>query len=181
MEERALETLRAILARRGLPTTTTPAGDHEYTMGNFRVVFVQDKNPTQKALEGFIEANPDNLLLIIPTRPSELLRASIRSHADKTVQVFYLAQLQFDIMTHAKYGFPARLLSNDEKQTLQSALRLTNLVQLPRVSFDDPYALWLGARVGDVIEYEIPSEAAGWSKKYRYVVADVGASNLEEV
>jgi hypothetical protein len=71
-------------------------------MGNFRVVFLQGRNPTQKALEGLVEENPANLILVLPSKPSDLLRSTIRKHADKPVQVFYLAQLQFDIMTHAK-------------------------------------------------------------------------------
>ena len=71
-------------------------------MGNFSVSFLQGRNPTQKALEGLIKDNAGNLILVLPTKPSDVLRATIRKHVDKSIQVFYLAQLQFDIMTHAK-------------------------------------------------------------------------------
>jgi DNA-directed RNA polymerase subunit H (RpoH/RPB5) len=70
-------------------------------------------------------------------------------------------------MEHTKYGFPCRILTPDEKSALLENLRVTSPMRLPRISFDDPYSLWLGAKPEDVLEFEIPSEAAGWSKKYR--------------
>lgn len=181
MEERALETLRAILGRRGLQTTTT-AADGYYTIGDKHVVFLQ-KNPTKPTIDKLIEEHTTNTILVTLQVPSESIRAymasgteSRPSYVESGVQMFHIRQLQFDIATHQKYWFPARLLTKDEQTALMESLRISSLRRLPKVFFDDAVALWLGAKPGDVIQYEIPSETAGSSKKYRLVV-----TNVEEV
>ena len=181
MEERALETLRAILGRRGLPTNTT-AGDGFYTIGDKRIVFLT-KNPTKPTIDKLIEEHTTNVILVTAQPPSESIRAHLAtaaesrpSYIDSGVQMFHLRQLQFDIATHQVYWSPCRLLTKDEQTALMESLRIPTLKRLPKVFFDDSVALWLGAKPGDVIQYDISSETAGWSKKYRLVV-----TNVEEV
>lgn len=178
MEERALETLRAILGRRGLPTNTS-AGDGFYTIGDKRVVFLV-KNPTKPTIDKLIEEHTTNVILVTLQTPSDTIRTHMatstegrRSYADDGVQMFHIRQLQFDIATHEKYWFPCRLLTKDEQTALMESLRIPSLKRLPKVHYDDSVALWLGAKPGDVIQYDIPSETAGWSKKYRVAVTNV--------
>ena len=168
MEERALETLRAILGRRGLPTNTT-AGEGVYTIGDKTVVFLV-KNPTKTTIDKLIEEHSKNLIIVTVQPPSESIRAHMRNYAEDGVQLFHLRQLQFDIATHQKYWFPCRMLTKDEQTALMESLRITTLKRLPKVSYDDPVPLWLGSKPGDVLVYEIPSETAGWAQEYGYVV-----------
>ena len=172
MEERALETLRAILARRGLPTTTTPLGEGLYTMGNLTVVLYTATSLTGKGLESILKDHPKDVILVVERIPVSV-EPAIAEVSKDGIQVFTLRQLQFDIMTHSKYGFPCRILTQDEKTTLMESLRIKTPRSLPRVLYSDPYALWVGAKPEDILEYQIPSEAAGVSKKYRYVVTNV--------
>lgn len=176
MEERALQTLQAILARRKLDTTLTPHPEtpDSFTIGNKLVIFLGTANPSAKNLERLVtEHDRANLILVTRGVPSDATRQNVRAYAKDGLQMFHLSQLQFDILTHKKYAFPCRLLDNAEKQALLENLRIDSLRKIPRVGYDDAVALWLGAKPDDVIEYEIPSEAAGWSKKYRYVVTNV--------
>lgn len=181
MEDKALETLRTLLARRGLPTTTTAVEPGKvYTIGDKTVVFIKTYNPTKTTIDKLVEAYPKNLILVSMLPPSDSIRTHMRtatedrpSYIADGIQLFHLAQLQYDIMSHKKYGFPCRILTKAEVGVLTEALKLSRLSQLPRVLCDDPYPLWLGAKPEDVLEYEIPSEAAGWSKKYRLVVTNV--------
>lgn len=172
MEERALETLRAILARRDLPTTTTPLGDGIYSIGNLAVVFYTTNSLTNKGLESLLKDHPKDTILVVERIPVSV-EPMVAEVSKDGIQVFTLRQLQFDIMTHAKYGFPCRILTQDEKTSLLESLRIKSPRSLPRVLYSDPYALWVGAKPEDIIEYQIPSEAAGVSKKYRYVVTNV--------
>jgi DNA-directed RNA polymerase subunit H (RpoH/RPB5) len=177
MEEKALETIRAILDRRGLTTNTTQTGEHEYTVGDHLVIFLTgDNSPTMSAIDKIIKGYEGRNIIIVSAVPiSESTRANMRTHIleSKPVQMFYLLDLQFNKMTHEKYWFPCRILKNDEKNVLAASLRISSLRQLPKVAYDDPVPLWLGAKPDDVVEYDIPSESAGWSKKYRHVVINV--------
>ena len=176
MEEKALDTLRTILGRRGLQTATARVRDHAYTIGDKTIVFIPGNNPSKTAIDKLLEEFPSNLIMVTTPPPIESVRAHMRNYAADGIQMFHLQQLQFDIMTHSRYGFPCRIISPDEKSILRESMRISALRQLPRVAYDDPYPLFLGALPEDVLEYEIPSEAAGFSKKYRYVV-----TNIDEV
>jgi DNA-directed RNA polymerase subunit H (RpoH/RPB5) len=176
MEEKALETLRAILGRRGLPTTTVHTGDHTYTIGDRIVIFIPGNNPTKTALDKLLDEHSKNVILVTSLPPSESVRAHMRNYAADGVQLFNMVQLQFDIMTHKKYGFPCRIITPEQKGSLMQNMRITSFRQIPRIGYDDPYSLWVGAKPEDILEFEIPSDSAGWSKKYRYVV-----TNVEEV
>lgn len=173
MEEKALETLRSILGRRGLQTTTVHTGDHTYTIGDRVVIFIPGNNPTKTALDKLLDEHAKNVILVTSLPPSESVRAHMRNYATDGVQLFNMIQLQFDIMTHKKYGFRCRILPPDQKNTIMQTMRISNLRQLPRIGYDDPYSLWVGGKPEDVLEFEIPSDSAGWSKKYRYVVSNV--------
>ena len=180
MEAQAIQTLTKILARRKLDTTVTAVGPGQYTIGSIKVALLSAGGATNRSvIDNAVEEHSKPLILISPSPPSKLVRAHMRNYVKDGVQLFHLKQLQFDILTHKKYGFPCRILTADEKSALLENLRVSSPMRLPRISFDDPYSLWLGAKPEDVLEFEIPSEAAGWSKKYRYCVLDVEESTEE--
>lgn len=62
------------------------------------------------------------------------------------------------------------ILSKEEKEKLLSNLKITP-EQLPRILEDDPVAVEIGAKSGDILKIIRKSETAGESIYYRLVVS----------
>jgi DNA-directed RNA polymerase subunit H (RpoH/RPB5) len=63
---------------------------------------------------------------------------------------------------------PSRILSAEEAKEIPRELH-TKPINMKKMRVVDVVAVWLGAEVGDIIEEEIPSEATGIEKNYRFV------------
>jgi DNA-directed RNA polymerase subunit H (RpoH/RPB5) len=184
MEDKALETLRTMIGRRGLDTKTerVVTDDLEranlYTIGNILVVFSQkDKGLLERDINTFMNfANANEytrgVIIVSLTKPSENVVKTIKGLAKDRVQLFHIRQLQFDITTHRMF-IPHRILKEDERTAMFKKYNVTNPEQqLPSIDSQDPPMKWIGAIPGDIIEVTRHSDVAGPHTYYRYCVVD---------
>ncbi len=188
MEEKALETLRIMLGRRGLETKTDRIVTDEidranvYTIGNVLVVFSQRDNGLMardfNLFLTFASSNgyTNGMIVVALAPPSESVLKSIKSLASERVQFFHIRQLQFDITTH-RMAMPHRILKEDEQTAMFKKYNVTQPAeQLPLIDSQDTMAKWIGAIPGDILEITRHSDVAGPQLYYRYVVKDVNVA-----
>jgi DNA-directed RNA polymerase subunit H (RpoH/RPB5) len=188
MEDKALETLRTMLSRRGLDTKTERVVAAEldranlYTIGKVLVVFSQkDKGVLDKDIttfRKFAEANDftNGVIVVSLVPPSENVLRSIKTQASEGLQFFHIRQLQFDITTH-RMAMPHRVLKEDERNALFKQYNIAKPEdQLPWIDSQDAMAKWIGAVPGDIIEVIRHSDVAGSLPYYRYCVPDVNVA-----
>lgn len=187
MEERALETLKAILTARGLNAEKfDPIGNgldetKMYSTDGMLIVFSTKSRVTERDITSLLEYAKENsysagIIIVSLSKPSEAtltaLRNYIRDRKNMLVQMFEIRHLQFDISKHRKVP-RHRILNDDEKTKLLKDLNITKYKQLPKIDSQDAMARWIGARPGDVVEVTGMCEASGENKRYRYCLADV--------
>lgn len=188
MEERALDILKTMLGRRGLPTETERLnldgveGANVYQIGKVIVFFSQkargllerDINTLIAAAKKAEYTNGIVLVTLLP--PSENVLKAVKAYAKERVQLFHIRQLQFDITTH-RYAVPHRILKEDEKTAVLTKYKISKPEdQLPWIDSQDPMVKWIGAVPGDVIEVIRHSDVAGRVPYYRYCVEDVNVA-----
>lgn len=187
MEERALETLKAILTARGLKAEKfDPIGNgldetKMYSTDGMLIVFSTKSRVTERDIMSFLEYAKENsysagIIIVSLLKPSEAtltaLRNYIRDRKNMLVQMFEIRHLQLDISKHRKVPHH-RILNDDEKTKLLKQVNITKYKQLPKIDSQDAMARWIGARPGDVVEVTGMCEASGENKRYRYCLADV--------
>ena len=189
MEDKALEILRTMIARRGLDSKTervvTDALEkvNLYTVGGILVVFSQkDKGLLDRDIKNFVEFATNNdytngLILVALVPPSENVLKSIKNMTkEHPIQFFHIRQLQFDITTH-RLVMPHRILKEDEKTEVFKRYNITKPEdQLPWIDSQDAMVKWIGGRPNDVIEVLRHSDVAGTQPYYRYCVPDVNVA-----
>jgi DNA-directed RNA polymerase subunit H (RpoH/RPB5) len=188
-EDKALETLRMMLGRRGLDTKTerivTDAIEkvNLYTVGKQLIVFSQkDKGLVERDVNKILEFADGNeytngVILVALVPPSEnVLRVIKNMTRDRMIQFFHIRQLRFDITTH-RIAMPHRILKDDEKTAVFKTFNILNPEnQLPWIDSQDPMVKWIGGRPGDIIEVTRHSDVAGSELYYRYCVPDVNVA-----
>lgn len=188
-EDKALETLRVMLGRRGLDTKTervvTDALEkvNLYTIGKQLVVFSQkDKGLMERDVNKILEFADGNdftngVILVALVKPSEnVLKAIKNLTKDRMIQFFHIKQLKFDITTH-RIAMPHRILKDDERTEVMKKFNINEPEnQLPWIDSQDPMIKWIGGRPGDVIEVTRHSDVAGSEFYYRYCVPDVNVA-----
>jgi len=190
MEETALSTLRIMLERRKLATTTERittdnkkmASAKLYTIGDVLVAYFDQKD---KVLAGditnvlaFAEENGHTagIVIVAMSPPSENVLRVAKSHAKKRVAFFHVWQLQFDITTH-RMAMPHRILTEEERTVVFDKYKISDPEnQLPWIDSQDTMIKWIGAIPGDVVEVTRHSDTAGRSLYYRYCVEDVNVA-----
>ena len=189
MEDKALETLRIMIGRRGLDAKTervvTDAIEkvNLYTIGGILVIFSQkDKGLLDRDIKNFIEFATSNdytngLILVALVPPSENVLKSIKNLTkDHRLQFFHIRQLQFDITTH-RLVMPHRILKEEERTEVFKRYNINKAEdQLPWIDSQDAMVKWIGGRPGDVIEVTRHSDVAGTQPYYRYCVPDVNVA-----
>jgi DNA-directed RNA polymerase subunit H (RpoH/RPB5) len=189
MEDKALDTLRTMLARRGLGTDTERVTTDNkkmekmtlYTIGSVLIAFSQK----DKVLAGdigyvlkFAEENghTTGIVMVAMSPPSENVLRFAKSHAKKRFAFFHIWQLQFDITTH-RMAMPHRILSEEERTDVFNRFKISDPEnQLPSLDSQDTMVKWVGAIPGDIVEVMRHSDTAGRSAYYRYVVEDVNVA-----
>lgn len=187
MEERSLNTLKAILTGRGIKAegfdaVANPMDETRmYTFGGVLIIFSEKTRVTATEFRNFLTFASENnysggIIIITPTKPSESILQLVREHiSDKQnqlVQIFYQSHLNFDISKHRKVP-KHRIISDEEAQKLLKEYNLTKLSSLPKIDSQDAMAKWVGARPGDVLEITGLCVASGENKRYRYCLASV--------
>lgn len=188
MEDKALETLRTMLGRRGLDTKTERVVAAEldrtnlYTIGKILVIISQkDKGVLDRDIQSFrkfADANDytNGLIVVSLVPPSDNVLKTIKLQAEDRLQFFHIRQLQFDITTH-RMAMPHRIMKEDERTALFKTYNIvTPEQQLPSIDSQDAQIKWIGAVPGDIVEVIRHSDVAGPQPYYRYVVADVNVA-----
>jgi DNA-directed RNA polymerase subunit H (RpoH/RPB5) len=187
MEDRALETLQTMLARRGLDTKVDRLATEDveranlYTIGDILVVFSQkDRGILDRDITKFIDFAGTNgykngIIIVSLTPLSENVLKVAKSYSKDKVQFFHIRQLQFDITTH-RLAVPHRILKEDERTAVFEKFKITKPDQLPSIDSQDPMAKWIGAVPGDIIEVLRHSDVAGQQLYYRHCVEDVNVA-----
>lgn len=187
MEDKALEILRGMIARRGLDTKTERIVTEDlervniFTIGNILVIFSQkDKGLVERDIRNFVAFADTNgykngLILVSLSRPSDNVARVVKSFAKDRVQFFWIWHLQYDWTNH-RYYMPHRIVKEDEKTQLLKDLKVTDPNQLPSIDSQDYPVRAIGAIPGDIIEILRHSDVAGVSKYYRYCVEDVNVA-----
>lgn len=188
-EDKALETLRIMLGRRGLDTKTERVATDAlekvnlYTIGKQLVVFSQkDKGLVERDVNKILEFADGNdftngVILVALVKPSENVLKVIKNMTkDRLIQFFHIKQLKFDITTH-RIAMPHRILKEDERTELFKNTNITDPEnQLPSIDSQDPMVKWIGGRPGDILEVTRHSDVAGSELYYRYCVPDVNVA-----
>lgn len=188
MEEKALETLRLMIGRRGLDTNTERviSDDIEranmYSIGNILVFFSQRENGlTSREINLFTSFATSNgytngIVLVALVPPSDNVLKHVKSLAKDRVQFFHIRQLQFDITTH-RMAMPHRILKEEERTALFKKYNVTKPEeQLPWIDSQDTMVKWIGSMPGDILEVTRHSDVAGPQLYYRFVVPDVNVA-----
>ena len=189
MEDKALETLRIMLGRRGEDTKTDRVVTdvlekvNLYSIGNQLVVFSQkEKGLLERDINKIMEYADSNeytngvIIVSIPPPSENVLKVVKAMTKDKRIQLFHIAQLMFDITTH-KYYQPHRILKEEEKIAVFKKFNINNPQEkLPWIDSHDPPVKWIGGRPGDVIEIYRHSDVAGSQLYYRFCVPDVNVA-----
>ncbi len=189
-EDKALETLRTMLGRRGLDTKTervvTDALEkvNMYTIGKQLIVFSQkDKGLVERDVNKILEFSDSNdftngVILVALVKPSENVVKVIKNLTkDRMIQFFHINQLLIDPTTHQIYSMPHRILKEDERTELIKKFNINQPEnELPPIDSQDPQVKWIGGRPGDIIEVTRHSPVSGSSLYYRYCVPDVNVA-----
>ena len=188
MEDKALDTLRLMLGRRGLDTKTDRVISDEvenanlYSIGKILVAFSQKENGvTARDVERYgvfalTQAGFNGIIIVGMVPASENVLRIIKASAKSNYQFFHIRQLQFDITTH-RMAMPHRILKEDERTAVVKRYNVTKPEdQLPWIDSQDAMVKWIGALPGDVIEVTRHSDVAGPQLYYRYCVADVNVA-----
>lgn len=188
-EDKALETLRTMLGRRGLDTKTTRVVTDAmekvnlYTIGKQLIVFSQkDKGLVDRDVNKILEFADGNdytngIILVALVPPSENVLKTVKNLTkDREIQFFHIRQLRFDITTH-RMVMPHRILKDDERTEVLKKFNINSPEnQLPWIDSHDTMVKWIGGRPGDIIEVTRHSDVAGSELYYRYCVPDVNVA-----
>lgn len=189
MEDRALETLRKILGKRGIsvPPETISVSDPKpdrtnvYKLGDVVVIMSQkDKGLQEKDIRNIVTFATENdmikngLIVVAMTPPSENLAKTVRSliqEVEGKFEFFHLNELQFDITTHRMVS-PHRILKDDEKTEFLREKKIQKPAEeLPGIDVLDIMSRWIGARPGDIVRIDRHSDVGGSVPYWRYCLA----------
>lgn len=187
-EDKALETLRTMIGRRGLDTKTervvTDAMEKAnlYTIGSQLIVFSQkDKGLIDRDVNKIMDFANENgytngIILVSLVPPSENVLKTIKNLTrNHMIQFFHIRQLRFDITKH-RMAMPHRILKDEEKTEVFKKYNIASPDQLPTIDSQDAMVKWIGGRPGDIIEITRHSDVAGSQLYYRHCVPDVNVA-----
>jgi DNA-directed RNA polymerase I, II, and III subunit RPABC1 len=188
MEDRAIETLKKILANRNIKIESvdslgSPIDETRmFNIGGVLIIFSEKGRLTENILQGYITFASENnykhgTVVVSLVGPSENVLSFIRDYngdlKNPIFQVFDIRRLQYDITSHRRMPVH-RIISKEELTKLEKKFNISDpKKQLPWIDSEDPGAKWIGARSGDVIEIERFSESAGNTTYYRYCTGNV--------
>jgi len=192
MEQKAIETLQAMLAARKMESTdivkpiTAKDGIDErtsvFTIGSVLVIFSnKERGIMEKELKNYVLFASNNkyksgLIIVLMVPPSDSISKIVRSLSHERIQVFHIRELQGDITKH-RLWMPHRILKEEERKAMFEKYKVSKPEeQLPWISSQDKAARWIGAIPGDVIEIIRHSDVAGNNLYYRYCVEDENVS-----
>ncbi len=187
MEERSLQTLKAMLNARGIKAENfDPVGGamdetRMFTFGGILIIFSDKTRVTASEFKNFITFASENnfvsgIIIVTPTKPSEsilqLVRDYISDEKNPLLQIFYQSHLNFDISKHRKV--PAhRIVMNEELPDILKTWNVPSPASFPKIDSQDAMAKWIGARPGNIIEIKGLCVTSAENTRYRYCVANV--------
>ena len=160
-EDKALETLRTMLGRRGLDTKTERVvtdgieNVNLHTVGNQLVVFSQKaKGMVERDVNKIVDFADSNdythgIIIVALVPPSEnVLKIIKQMTKTRLIQFFHKRQLLFDITTH-RAAMPHRILKEEEKTDWYFIVMVLEPEDRPSAAAAGAAPVLLGAWGGD--------------------------------
>jgi DNA-directed RNA polymerase subunit H len=114
----------------------------------------------------------DTLIIITNEEPNDTITQRIKyvfDHSGIFIVLHYIKRLQFNILKHTLVPY-AKILKDDEIESLKIQYNLKTLMDLPEISRFDPQALALCLRPKQVIKIDRKSDTALEYNYYRVCV-----------
>lgn len=188
MTNRALETIKSMLNRRGIQgeykdveidiVQETPYRGYEYA--GVLIVFSYKGRTLEPDLVKILNfANENNytsgIILVISNKPSDSVLNAVRSYVSKKdnplLLLFEVRHLMIDISQHRKVP-KHEIINEDEINKMTKEFHIHDINTLPKIDSQDPMARWIGARPGDVIRVTGLCETSGENRRYRLCVTN---------
>lgn len=106
-----------------------------------------------------------------PVKPN-ILKKMAEFRKDRIIVKNYTYDIFKQVLPKAKNVIIPKHSIIDKKDVPQimDDMKVTDLSQFPRIPVSDPQCIWIGAKIGDLLLIEGPSESAGRRIVYRYVI-----------
>lgn len=117
--------------------------------------------------------NPCHVILVTYKPLTTYGRKAINSFKHLNI-VTYRHEIFDLVVPHGPLCYPHRVLSRDEVLHLCNNDLCCYLINLPKIFDEDPQCIWIGARVGDVVEIKMLSDITGETIQYRVVIPKSG-------
>jgi DNA-directed RNA polymerase subunit H len=128
---------------------------------------IEDLYDIERVLE-----KKDTLIIITNEEPNDTITQRIKyvfDHSGIFIVLHYIKRLQFNILKHTLVPY-AKILKDDEIESLKIQYNLKTLMDLPEISRFDPQALALCLRPKQVIKIDRKSDTALEYNYYRVCV-----------
>jgi DNA-directed RNA polymerase subunit H (RpoH/RPB5) len=152
-------------------------------MGKIRIIFnLNEKWDSQKLSmrnNDIIEKDMDEydhlILILSKSNTKEAYKNSklvqfIKTNLKKTVDLFHINDLQFNVTNHVLVPKHELVTDEKEKDKIQSTYNVSNLTLFPVILSNDPVVKMIGGTSGDLVKVTRTSENAGTHVLYRYCV-----------
>jgi DNA-directed RNA polymerase subunit H (RpoH/RPB5) len=119
-------------------------------------------------------STPSHVLLILGRpmnrKTSAELQTSLRHFGIADVDCMTSNEVRVNPLASTLNPIMPRVMEEDELTSVLASLGLTDKLCLMHLAVNDPFARYLGLRVGQVVQYDLPSSASGLMRELRVVV-----------
>lgn len=94
----------------------------------------------------------------------------VKDNKDKTAEIYFIDDLQFNILKHYLVPKHEVIHSSEEKEKIKKDYGVTSWLQFPLILSTDPVVRFIGGKVGDIIKITRNPSHIGKHILYRYCV-----------
>lgn len=115
-----------------------------------------------------------NIIIISKDNITNFINKHVNDLQIEKSQIYNYAYMQLSIVIPEHINcVPHRILSLEEEDELLNRVLYADKKNLPGICINDPMIIWIGGKVGDIIEITRTSEITGESIAYRRVINDL--------